>query len=145
VQVFVSPVYPENNADYTFKFDGDINHWYLGELTISKAVGPVKVTITDYHYCKNTEIILNPIVEHENMYRLMTDINAIREDGEKNKWEYAVVAEVDGIHYALGLDGTAKQVHVVDHYITDKDGTPLGTIGESGLYFVYTSEQPYVE
>jgi hypothetical protein len=29
--------------------------------------------------------------------------------------------------------------------ITDKDGNPLGTIGESGLYFVYTSEQPYVE
>ena len=30
-------------------------------------------------------------------------------------------------------------------YVTDKDGNPLGTIGESGLYFVYTSEQPYVE
>ena len=29
--------------------------------------------------------------------------------------------------------------------ITDKDGNALDTIGESGLYFVYASEKPYVE
>ena len=30
-------------------------------------------------------------------------------------------------------------------YVTDMDGNALDLVGESGLYFVYTSEKPYVE
>jgi len=134
VSVFVSPVNAEENKNYSYKFEGDINHWYLGTLTIKDAVGPVKVTITDYYYCENTEIVLQPMTEELYMYRQMTDLEAIRADSQRtDPWKYAIVAEKDGIHYALGENGTATQVHVVDGYITDTAGVPGWMLGNDGI------------
>ena len=59
----------------------------------------------------------------------------------------AVVRLPDGwIEMYLSYDDYLNVIEWTNvDYVTDKDGGYLGEVSESGLYFVYTSEKPYVE
>ena len=137
LSVFVSPV-NENDTDCTFTYNVDIDHWDNGTLTIHKADGPVKVTITDYYYCESTEIVLYPAKETVGMYQRVTSAAKVLVDSFRKKDNvntdatYAVVAQVGDVYYALGENGAHTKVNVSGDYITDIKGVPGWILGCGG-------------
>ena len=141
VNAYVSPVSVENVGNVSGTFVRE-NNWADSTLTLNGS-GAATITISDYYYSVPVTITVNVGKLASGMFQQVSEI--------KNNGKYVIVAELDGVYYALGnvhnddknnsID--AVVVPVLGGVVTESDA-PTWTVIEQDGQIVLEYEGKYL-